>query len=87
MVRQSFQELTELHKPKISDELAKLLSKGASKHSLPEDSINEKPHTKQEIHRIPDLLEETQPSIFLATMGSLFDITTITIPFPEQDPV
>ena len=38
---QSFQELTELHKPKISDELAKLLSKGASKHSLPEDSINE----------------------------------------------
>lgn len=55
---QSFQELTELHKPKISDELAKLLSKGASKHSLPEDSINEKPHTKQEIHRIPDLLED-----------------------------
>ena len=55
---QSFQELTELHKPKISDEFAKLLSKGASKHSLPEDSINEKPHTKQEIHRIPDLLED-----------------------------
>ncbi|KAL1574025.1 pyruvate dehydrogenase kinase [Candida albicans P57072] len=55
---QSFQELTELHKPKISDELAKLLSKGASKHSLPEDSINEKPHTKQEIHRIPDSLED-----------------------------
>lgn len=55
---QSFQELTELHKPKISDELAKLLSKGASKHSLPADSINEKPHTKQEIHRIPDLLED-----------------------------
>lgn len=55
---QSFQELTELHKPKISDELAKLLSKGASKHSLPEDSINEKPHTKQEIHRILDLLED-----------------------------
>lgn len=55
---QSFQELTELHKPKISDELAKLLSKGANKHSLPEDSINEKPHTKQEIHRIPDLLED-----------------------------
>ncbi|RLP67329.1 hypothetical protein L150_06136 [Candida albicans Ca529L] len=55
---QSFQELTELHKPKISDELAKLLSKGASKHSLPEDSINEKPHTKQEIHRILDSLED-----------------------------
>lgn len=55
---QSFQELTELHKPKISDELAKLLSKGASKHSLPEDSITEKPHVKQEIHRIPDLLDD-----------------------------
>ncbi|CAX40377.1 [pyruvate dehydrogenase [lipoamide]] kinase, mitochondrial precursor, putative [Candida dubliniensis CD36] len=55
---QSFQELTELHKPKISDELAKLLSKGASKHSLPEDSITEKPHVKQEIHRIPDSLDD-----------------------------
>ena len=55
---QSFQELTELHKPKISDELAKLLSKGASKHSLPEDSITEKPHVKQEIDRIPDLLDD-----------------------------
>lgn len=51
---QSFQELTELHKPTINEELAKLLFNGATKQPVPEDTITEQPHIKKEIHHIPD---------------------------------
>ncbi|MDC6270825.1 pyruvate dehydrogenase kinase [Acetobacter pasteurianus] len=53
---QSFQELTELHKPEINQELKKLLYNGNNGAKL--TPTDDQPHIREEIHKIHDLLDD-----------------------------